>query len=536
MAPTIGKEEKKQQGNKEVSIPPKAPLTDITANAPQESLLVAETGSELDQDHEVSANLPHDGVPVLNAVDNWNAEDICSTGNTERIKLYKAATRVQAAFRGYLDRHAFQTLKGIIGLQALIRGHLVRRQAAATLYSLLLIVKIQALARGQKVRRSAVGIDVRDKCSLEKLQGANCAESSRTKFSIVGEQLKENAFARKLLAAASSGRPICMHCDPGEPNSAWEWLERWTRSHIWEFHQQVKKNVNLKSKNKRENLGVNAKLGKPKTSVVRPSGANIRSSSGHSSSERHKQNLRKISNQPAESSPRHAQNGSEKLKTTLRKTFKSSEKAGERSEVDKNRTKRDVTKVSNIVSSLEVSKRSDSVDKMKDTVLKKSEVDKSSIAPAVDDDAEVMVENPNFDSQAKVAEIGEVSKQQETKHDSRNDDAPNTGEGRASFPLRIEPPENGVSNSGTPKLPSYMAPTKSAKAKLREQVSPRFSLDGYEKSSTARRCSLSSSINDKLTSISPRAQSLVQEAGKGVIKSDKSLASPRDGNGKNLSH
>ncbi|KAK7328971.1 hypothetical protein VNO77_23111 [Canavalia gladiata] len=40
---------------------------------------------------------------------------------------------------------AFRALKGIIRLQALIRGHLVRRQAVITLYCMYEIVKLQAL-------------------------------------------------------------------------------------------------------------------------------------------------------------------------------------------------------------------------------------------------------------------------------------------------------------------------------------------------------------------------------------------------------
>lgn len=57
-------------------------------------------------------------------------------------------------------RRAFQALKGIIRLQALTRGHLVRRQAVATLCSMLGIVKLQALVRGREVRKSKLGLEV----------------------------------------------------------------------------------------------------------------------------------------------------------------------------------------------------------------------------------------------------------------------------------------------------------------------------------------------------------------------------------------
>ena len=57
-------------------------------------------------------------------------------------------------------RRAYRTLKGIIRLQALIRGHLVRRQAASTLLGVQGIVKFQALIRGQLVRQSDIGVAV----------------------------------------------------------------------------------------------------------------------------------------------------------------------------------------------------------------------------------------------------------------------------------------------------------------------------------------------------------------------------------------
>jgi hypothetical protein len=57
-------------------------------------------------------------------------------------------------------RRAFRALKGIIRLQALIRGHLVRRQAVSTLRATWLIVKFQALVRGRNTRLSSAAIQL----------------------------------------------------------------------------------------------------------------------------------------------------------------------------------------------------------------------------------------------------------------------------------------------------------------------------------------------------------------------------------------
>ncbi|KAL1535095.1 IQ-domain [Salvia divinorum] len=55
-----------------------------------------------------------------------------------------AATKVQAVFRGYLARKALRALKGVVKLQALIRGWAVRQQAINTLKCLQSIVNIQS--------------------------------------------------------------------------------------------------------------------------------------------------------------------------------------------------------------------------------------------------------------------------------------------------------------------------------------------------------------------------------------------------------
>ncbi|RLN42670.1 protein IQ-DOMAIN 14-like isoform X2 [Panicum miliaceum] len=60
-----------------------------------------------------------------------------------------AAVLIQSAYRGYLARRALRALKGLVRLQALIRGQTVRRQTAATLRGLESLMRIQARHRSR---------------------------------------------------------------------------------------------------------------------------------------------------------------------------------------------------------------------------------------------------------------------------------------------------------------------------------------------------------------------------------------------------
>ncbi|GMI84474.1 IQ-domain 19 [Hibiscus trionum] len=66
--------------------------------------------------------------------------------------LHAAATRIQAAFRSYLARKALHALRGLVKLQALVRGHLVRKQTTATLRSMHALMAIQVRARFNRVQ------------------------------------------------------------------------------------------------------------------------------------------------------------------------------------------------------------------------------------------------------------------------------------------------------------------------------------------------------------------------------------------------
>nr|XP_043625590.1 protein IQ-domain 26-like [Erigeron canadensis] len=65
-----------------------------------------------------------------------------------------AAVKIQTVFRAYLARKALRALRGLVKLQALVRGFLVRKRAAATLYSMQALVRAQAAVRSQRALRS----------------------------------------------------------------------------------------------------------------------------------------------------------------------------------------------------------------------------------------------------------------------------------------------------------------------------------------------------------------------------------------------
>lgn len=64
----------------------------------------------------------------------------------------KAATKIQAGFRSYLAKRALHALRGLVKLQALVRGHLVRKQTTATLRGMHALMAIQVRARIHRIQ------------------------------------------------------------------------------------------------------------------------------------------------------------------------------------------------------------------------------------------------------------------------------------------------------------------------------------------------------------------------------------------------
>ncbi|XP_056686438.1 protein IQ-DOMAIN 31 isoform X2 [Spinacia oleracea] len=551
----FAKGKEKSTNEKEVNVRVRAPESDNDVNPPEVSSgalnEVHVDDHNLTSEYEESSLSQPDGEIAVSGDQNNDAKQTMETDvltDDERIALEIAATKTQAAFRGYLARRAFKALKGIIRLQALIRGHLVRRQAVSTLYCIIGVVKLQALVRGSKIRCSDAGLEVQKVCIVKPLDGKIGVHGD---VSAGATSLSVNAFTRKLLAPSPAVMPLRVQYDVTDPNSVQKWLDRWSISCPWKPVSPPKKVTNSKVQKKQANsVVIDGETGRPKRSVRKvPSLYDNVSTQSTSEVEKPRRNLKKVVTHPADSVQENPQHELEKVKRSLRKvhtpvsesSVQPQTEVTERPSHSPEKTNASIVQEVSIpdeVSIVENIKEEETSVTVKEEPITYSKPDEeeateedpleTNMSVELSNDDETMVKSESFESDEKDENTPVPNGVLKTKEDSTLNENQKSSK-KASFTAKQEHMEDGLQN--TPKLPSYMQATQSAKAKLRAQGSPKVVQDEAEKINVTRRHSLPSAPNGKISSQSPRTPKVLQggSGGKAGTKTDKSLLSSRDG-------
>uniref|UniRef100_A0A7N0UV37 DUF4005 domain-containing protein n=1 Tax=Kalanchoe fedtschenkoi TaxID=63787 RepID=A0A7N0UV37_KALFE len=164
-----------------------------------------------------------------------------------------ASIKIQTVFRGYLARRALRAIRGLVRLNLLVQGPVVKRQATNTLRCMQTLARVQSQIRSRRVRMSEENEALQRQLlqkhvkELEKVQLSDeWNDSARSKEQVEANLVSKHEAAmrrERALAYAFTHQqtwkntpktPNTMFMDPTNPSWGWSWLERWMSARPWE--------------------------------------------------------------------------------------------------------------------------------------------------------------------------------------------------------------------------------------------------------------------------------------------------------------